>query len=310
MMHCFGERPCGVIFLLVTFLHERASFDSGAAIFGGKSHQAHHSHNLTRDLLRATNLITMMTSACCSLRPLLQRRIVAVALNTRSFSGGARGARGHGWYHKYREGLGGRHLQGEYWDAPTLEQWEEWNDSIFAYGSQQVSLTLELDGEVQHTLDVEVASAVLPKTAENFVRLLEDGAYDDSTVYRIEKGVGLCMGDVLGMNGKGGKCHESVALIEGGSMMETEPLVMAHVPGIITMMSPGIDKVDSRFVICTHRAHQLDGKHVAFARLSNEESLKLVQDWEETVFTKRGRPTIEMKVVGGASEETDTPATA
>jgi hypothetical protein len=33
--------------------------------------------------------------------------------------------------------------------------------------------------------------------------------------------------------------------------------------------------------------------------LKNEESLKLVQDWQESIFTKRGRPTIEMKIVGG-----------
>jgi cyclophilin family peptidyl-prolyl cis-trans isomerase len=244
-------------------------------------------------------------------RPLLQRRNAVIVRRTFA-SGGSRGSRGHGWFQKYRQGLGGRHLQGEYWDAPSEEEWQEWNDSVFAYGSQHVSLTLEIDGNAQHTLELELATAVLPKTTRNFQLLLEDGSYTDSSVYRIEKGVGLCMGDVLGMDGKGGKCHESMALIKGGSTMETEPLVLAHIPGIVTMMAPGIDKVDSRFMLCTHRAPQLDGRHVAFARLSNEESLKLVQHWEESVFTKRGRPTIEMKVVSvsGSTEETETPATA
>jgi cyclophilin family peptidyl-prolyl cis-trans isomerase len=222
---------------------------------------------------------------------------------TRSFSsgggGGTRGSRGHGWFHKYRQGKGGRHLQGEYWDAPSEEYWQEWNDGIFQYGSTHVSLALELDGTAQHTLELELASAVLPNTSENFTRLLHDGEYNESTVYRIEKGVGLCMGDVLGLDGKGGKCHDSVAMEKGGATMKSEPLVLAHIPGVVTMMSPGVDKVDSRFLICTHRAPQLDGRHVAFARLKNEESLKLVQDWQESIFTKRGRPTIEMKIVGG-----------
>lgn len=243
-----------------------------------------------------------MTSLSSSLRPLLRQH--SLLLNaTRSFSsgggGGTRGSRGHGWFHKYRQGKGGRHLQGEYWDAPSEEYWQEWNDGIFHYGSTHVSLTLELDGNAQHTLELELASAVLPNTSENFTRLLHDGEYNESTVYRIEKGVGLCMGDVLGLDGKGGKCHDSVAVEKGGATMKSEPLVLAHIPGVVTMMSPGVDKVDSRFLICTHRAPQLDGRHVAFARLKNEESLKLVQDWQESIFTKRGRPTIEMKIVGG-----------
>lgn len=257
-----------------------------------------------------------MASLTTAARPLLRKGSTLVRLiQYRTFaSGGTRGSRGHGWYHKYRQGLGGRHLQGEYWDAPSLEEKQEWNDSIFAYGSQDVSLTIELDGSERHTLQVELASTVLPKTSENFQLLLEEGFYDDSIVYSIEKGVGLCMGDVFGKDGKGGACHEKFALTPGGSNMETEPLVLAHVPGILTMLSPGIDKVDSRFVICTHPAPQLDGRHVAFARLKGEGSLKLVQDWEESIFTKRGRPTIDMKIVASeqsdSDEASDSPATA
>ena len=253
-------------------------------------------------------VITTMTLSplSSSVRPLLRQSTFLVK-GTRSFAsggGGTRGSRGHGWFHKYRQGLGGRHLQGEYWDAPSDQHLEEWNDSIFQYGSAHATLLIELDGNVQHSLQLELASAVLPKTSENFTRLLQDGEYNESTVYRIEKGVGLCMGDVLGLDGKGGKCHASVAMDKGAATtMKTEPLVLSHIPGVITMMSPGIDKVDSRFLICTHRAPQLDGKHVAFARLSNPESLKLVQDWQESVFTKRGRPTIAMKIVGGTTED-------
>lgn len=260
------------------------------------------------------------SSSLCLLRPLLQRssKSTTTLVLHRSFSsggGGTRGSRGHGWFVKYRQGLGGRHLQGEYYDAPSLEEKQEWNDSIFQYGTEQVQVTMELDGETQHTLDVELATTVLPKTCLNFQKLLDDGLYEDSIVHRIEKGVGLCMGDTLHKEGKGGMCHKDLSLIPGGATMETEPLVLYHVPGILTMLSPGIDKVDSRFVILTHQAVQMDGRHVAFARLANKESLELVQDWEESVFTKRGKPTIEMKIVnggcdGGKDDEEDAPATA
>jgi hypothetical protein len=67
------------------------------------------------------------------------------------------------------------------------------------------------------------------------------------------------MGDILGREGKGGMCHKDLSLIPGGATMETEPLVLYHVPGILTMLSPGIDKVDSRFLILSHQASSPTG---------------------------------------------------
>ena len=230
----------------------------------------------------------------------LLRRSSSRSIQIRAFGtgGGTRGSRGHGWFHKYRAGLGGRHLQGDYWDAPTIEEWQRWNDSIFAYGSEEISFSLkvgQLEEEESFPLTLELATAILPKTTSNFSRLLHDGMYENTKVDRIEKGVGFCMGDVLGLDGKGGACHSSLSTM---GIMETEPLVLAHIPGIVTMLSPGVDKVDSRFMILTHHAPQLDGRHVAFARLDMDSLLK-VQEWGATVFTKRGRPTVDMVMVGG-----------
>jgi cyclophilin family peptidyl-prolyl cis-trans isomerase len=234
---------------------------------------------------------------------LLRRSCCSIQLRAFGTGGGSRGSRGHGWFHKYRQGLGGRHLQGEYWDAPTVDEWQEWNDSIFAYGSEEVSFSLKLEGEGSlFPLKLELATAILPKTTNNFQLLLHEGRYQNTKVHRIEKGVGLCMGDVLGLDGRGGACHSSLSTT---GIMETEPLVLAHIPGIVTMLSPGVDKVDSRFMIVTNRAPQLDGRHVAFARLDMD-SLRKVQQWEATVFTKRGRPTINMVMAGGPAGN-DTP---
>ena len=221
----------------------------------------------------------------------------------RSFGTGARGSRGHGWFTKYRQGLGGRHLQGEYWDAPTVEEWQEWNDSVFSYGSEMLEFKMQVQDEV-FPIQLELATAVLPKTTSNFKLLSE--LYHQTKVHSVEKGVGLRMGDILNMDGKGGHCHESFQL-EGGSTMETEPFVLAHLPGTVTMLSHGVDKVDSRFLMCTHRAPQLDGKHVAFARL-HADSLQLVQEWEESIFTKRGRPTVDMIMITESTTTDDDDA--
>ena len=61
---------------------------------------------------------------------------------SRTFATGTRGARGHGWFHHYRGGRGGRHLQGEYFDRDSLEHCQAWNQSILDLGSQRVFMDI------------------------------------------------------------------------------------------------------------------------------------------------------------------------
>ncbi len=127
----------------------------------------------------------------------------------------ARGARGHGWYVKYKTGRGGRHLQGEYWDRDSLEECEQWNRDILQLGSTKLYLDIvaepktatemvkskygppvpsldSLTGESKR-LELELASAVMPNVAQNFVDLLPK--YKGTRLYRFEKDVGINGGD-------------------------------------------------------------------------------------------------------------------
>jgi len=234
----------------------------------------------------------------------------------RSFArgeGGSRGARGHGWYTKYRSGRGGRHLQGEYHDRESPEDMVSWNDAILALGSQRVYMDIvmeprrgqsmqnikpktipvppldELEGKKLH-LEMEIATTVMPETTQNFIDLLQapvgDG-YKGTRLYRIDKAVGLYFGDVLTNTGKTGKAFNGDPLT---LEIKKDPLAMWHIPGTISMLVPKVGEVDSRFLLCAHAAPHVDGMARAFGRLTPE-SLVIVTDWVGNLMTRTGIPT-------------------
>lgn len=226
--------------------------------------------------------------------------------------GGSRGARGHGWYMKYKTGEGGRHLQGEYHDRESPEVMEAWNDAVLALGSRRVyidvvaesrrvqSLTFSkkfievpplesLTGQ-KVRLEMDLATKVMPETTDNFIQLLNappgDG-YVGTRLYRVEKNVGMYGGDVLTNTGKIGKAFFGDPMQMD---IKKDPLVMWHIPGTVTMLVPTVGQIDSRFMMISHAAPHIDGIARAFGRLTPE-SLAIVADWVDTLITKFGIPT-------------------
>ena len=223
---------------------------------------------------------------------------------------GSRGARGHGWLNKYRSGLGGRHLQGRY-HARDTKALAELNNQVFALNAKSgesnssnssngAYLDLMVDGESEpRRITIELASAALPETCENFLSLCESG-YELSKMFKIEKNVGLCFGDKRGSNGEEGRCSDGLSKgdeAHKSQVFEHEPLVLSHAEkGMVSMLSPGLDKNDSRFIITTvEDAPQLDGSFVAFGRV--KEGMKELEHIASSIFTKKGRPTVDVKVV-------------
>lgn len=225
-------------------------------------------------------------------------------------SGGTRGARGHGWLHQYRKGEGGRHLQGRYHDRDR-EKLVSINNEVFSLNETYkettdipskvyIDLSVEGEEESRQRVAIELASAALPKTCKNFIALCqdEDLGYKSTKLFRVEKNVGLCLGDnTPANNGKGGRCHPSAAdQPQNPNIFSHEALVLSHSQkGIVTMLSSGLDKNDSRFMITTvDDAPHLDGKFVAFGRVT--EGLENLVQIAENTFTKKGRPTINIEV--------------
>lgn len=237
--------------------------------------------------------------------------------HVRSMATGTRGARGHGWLKKYRAGLGGRHLQGR-WHFRDIDELNRINDEVFGMNASlggdvttEAYLVLSVAGEQPRRIVIELASAALPRTTENFRLLCQekggDGSVDgggasakgyvSTSVYKIEKTVGLCLGDVVSDNGSGGRCHPKMGTYTSPYSFEDEGFLVSHTsPGIVSMMSPGVHRNDSRFLITTTGAPQLDGRFVAFGRVKGD-GMDVINDIVTGVFTKRGRPTVEIKVV-------------
>jgi cyclophilin family peptidyl-prolyl cis-trans isomerase len=234
-------------------------------------------------------------------------------IQRRTMGTGARGSRGLGWYTKYRSGLGGRHLQGI--ERVPREELEVINESLLSFGTTWYGITLEVgtmtnpvsstgikeeddnmnmagQEKNRYTLRMELATAALPLTTTNFHKLCH--SYEGTILHKVEKNVGLCLGDVDGRMGRGGRCHPSLSIT--GKLPYTEPLVMNHLAGTVSMITPGIDRIDSRFLICTQDSRHLDGRFLGFGRLAPE-SLVICQELEKTLKTVLGRPIIDVRVV-------------
>ena len=222
---------------------------------------------------------------------------------TRKFGAKSRGARGHGWLQKYRAGEGGRHLQGRY-HYRDVEARSGINESIFELGSTHCFLDIEIEGKdedqskTSSRVVIELASTALPKTCENFLKLCQDGYYKDTNVYKIEKETGICMGDILGLDGSGGKCHPDIS---PNGFFENETHVLSHThKGILTMLAPGVHRNDSRFCITLGDTPQFDGKYVAFGRVKpvddDDSGMSDLENIISNVFTKKGKPQKNIRI--------------
>jgi cyclophilin family peptidyl-prolyl cis-trans isomerase len=264
-----------------------------------------------------------------AIKLLRHHRLIVPALSStvhhRTLASGTRGARGHGWLKKYRAGLGGRHLQGR-WHYRDVDELNAINNEVFNMNTSlpatgdvnssktEAYLDLSVAGESPRRIVIELATAALPKTTENF-RLLcqekgDDGnsdenkervvggakGYKSTLVYKIEKTVGLCLGDVVSNDGTGGRCHPKMGTYTSPYSFNDEGFLISHTgPGIVSMMSPGVHRNDSRFLITTTAAPQLDGRFVAFGRVKGD-GMDVINDIVSGVFTKRGRPTVLISI--------------
>mmetsp|Transcript_28750 Transcript_28750/g.35006 ORF Transcript_28750/g.35006 Transcript_28750/m.35006 type:complete len:236 (-) Transcript_28750:189-896(-) len=208
---------------------------------------------------------------------------------------GTRGSTGRGWLYHYRKGQGGRKLQGR-WHYRDVEKLRSINDQVFSLNestsspSSQAYLDISIGGAQAGRVVIELASRALPQTCKNF-RLLCQDMYKDTVVHRVDKDIGVCMGDVLHRNGDIGQCHPDI----GVNTFPDEGFYISHTdPGIVSMTSSGVDSNDSRFMITTADAPQLDGKFVAFGRVKS--GMEVIEN-VTGIFTRRGIPTSEIKIV-------------
>ena len=151
-----------------------------------------------------------------------------------------------------------------------------------------VTITMENGDEIHLELYPDVA----PNTVANFVQLAQDGFYDGTIFHRVIPGFMIQGGDPTG-TGMGGPGFT----IKGEFSANGVANNLSHTRGVISMArAQDYNSAGSQFFIMHADAPSLDGQYAAFGRVTDEESLAVVDAIATTLTDSNDKPLSEWKM--------------
>jgi peptidyl-prolyl isomerase D len=164
----------------------------------------------------------------------------------------------------------------------------------------EVKFTDKSGKACQGRIEMELYDDVVPKTSENFKTLCTTGVpsgpqagknYRNSLFHRVIPDFMIQGGDFTRGDGTGG-----VSIF--GAKFADENFKLRHTKSfLLSMANAGPNTNGSQFFITTVPCPWLDGKHVVFGELANEDSKNLVREIEKVARNPQDRPLQPVTIV-------------
>ena len=141
-------------------------------------------------------------------------------------------------------------------------------------------------------IHLELYPDIAPNTVANFVSLAESGFYDGLIFHRVVPGFVIQGGDPNG-DGTGGPGYA----IRGEFAANGVKNNLKHERGVISMArSTALDSAGSQFFIMHATASNLDGQYAAFGKVTDEESMAVVDLIAATKCDSNDKPLSEWRI--------------
>lgn len=120
--------------------------------------------------------------------------------------------------------------------------------------------------------------------------------YKDTKFHRVIKGFMLQGGDIVHANTSSLMGTGTTSIYNNKAFPDEHPFLPHTKAGLLSMANSGPNTNGSQFFITCAPAPHLDGKHVVFGQIADQESMQVVRKIEAVRISNGDKPAMEVKV--------------